>query len=67
MILVGVFPLALLGLALAKSQSEEILGMNGLFFGALIILAGFAMYGVTSRFRRRTTGAPPEFSESETA
>ena len=66
-ILVGVFPLALLGLALAKSQSEEILGMNGLLFGALIILAGFAMYGVTSRFRRRTTGAPPEFSESETA
>ena len=66
-ILVGVFPLALLGLALAKSQSEEILGMNGLLFGALIIVAGFAMYGVTSRFRRRTTGAPPEFSESETA
>jgi amino acid transporter len=66
-ILVGVFPLALLGIALAKSQSEEILGMNGLVFGALIIVAGFAMYGVTRRFRPRTTVAPAELSESETA
>src|SRR6201997_2740540 len=40
-ILVGVFPLALLVLALVKSGSENVLGMNGLFFGALIIGSGF--------------------------
>ena len=65
-ILAGVFPLALLGIALAKSQSEVILGMNGLLFGALIIVAGFVMYGATSRFRRQRTGPPAELSETET-
>ncbi len=62
-ILVGVFPLALLGLALVKSQGEEILGMNGLLFGALIILAGFAVYAATRGLRRNTSAiaddAPP--------
>jgi len=66
-ILVGVFPLSLLGIALAKSQSEEVLGMNGLLFGALIILAGFAAYGATSRLRRKAEGTPAKFAESETA
>ncbi len=62
-ILVGVFPLALLGLALVKSQGEEILGMNGLLFGPLIILAGFAVYAATRGLRRNTSAiaddAPP--------
>ncbi|MBS1867732.1 MAG: APC family permease, partial [Acidobacteria bacterium] len=66
-ILVGVFPLALLCLALVKSQSEVILGINGLLFGALIIVGGFVMYALTSRFRQQATGVPPEFSETETA
>jgi amino acid transporter len=66
-ILVGAFPLALLGLALVKSQSEEVMGMNGLLFGVLIILAGFAVYGLTQRLRRQAPGAPEEFKNTETA
>ncbi len=40
----GIFPLALLILSMVESENETILGMNALAFGALIILAGFAMY-----------------------
>jgi amino acid transporter len=51
-ILVGVFPALLLTLALIESQSETILGMNGLAFGALIIGAGFGVYLVTRKLRK---------------
>ncbi len=40
----GIFPLALLILAMVESENETILGMNALAFGVLIILAGFGMY-----------------------
>ncbi|HEY1423254.1 MAG TPA: APC family permease [Candidatus Acidoferrum sp.] len=50
-ILAGVFPLALLLLAVVKSNSETVLGMNGLLFGTLIMLAGFAVYGATGKLR----------------
>src|ERR1700751_2987247 len=50
-ILAGVFPLALLLLALAKSGSETALGMNGLLFGALIIGCGFLVYATTRNLR----------------
>jgi amino acid transporter len=50
-ILVGVFPFALLCLALVESQRETILGMNGLVFGVMIMLAGFVGYLVTKKFR----------------
>src|SRR5256885_15363259 len=43
-ILAGVFPLALLSLAMIESNHETVLGMNGLLFGALIIMAGFLIY-----------------------
>jgi amino acid transporter len=52
-VLAGVFPLALLSLAMIKSGSETVLGMNGLTFGALIIAAGFALYFATAGLRRR--------------
>ena len=55
-ILAGIFPIALLSLALIKSQTETVLGMNGLLFGAIIILAGFLVYGATRRLRNV---APP--------
>jgi len=45
-ILTGFFPIALLSMAIVKSQSETILGINGLLFGLLIIVAGFAVYGM---------------------
>ena len=66
-IITGLFPVALLGLALVKSKGETILRMNALLFGILIILAGFVVYGATGKLRRRATGVPPEFAETETA
>jgi amino acid transporter len=47
----GLFPLALLVLAMVESNQESILGMNALLFGSLIILAGFGMYFATGRIR----------------
>jgi len=51
---VGVFPLLLLGLAVVHGGSETVLGMNGLVFGTVIIIAGFVVYLATARLRRRT-------------
>ena len=58
-ILAGVFPTLLLTLAIVHSQHEQMLGMNGLVFGALIILAGFAVYAATPSFRRPHPHTPP--------
>jgi amino acid transporter len=49
----GIFPLALLLLSLVESGNETILGINGLLFGILIILAGFAMYYATRQLQAR--------------
>jgi len=49
----GIFPLILLSLALVESGNETVLGMNGLVFGAVIMLAGVAVYFATSKVRRR--------------
>jgi amino acid transporter len=53
-ILAGAFPLLLLGLAVVHGESETVLGINGLEFGLLIIVAGFVVYLATGRLRRRT-------------
>jgi amino acid transporter len=50
-IMAGVFPLALLCLALVESGRETILGMNGLVFGIMIIGAGFVGYLATKKLR----------------
>jgi amino acid transporter len=55
-VLVGVFPLLLLGLAVLHGGSETVLGMNGLVFGIVIIVTGFAVYLATGRLRRRALG-----------
>jgi len=47
-ILAGAFPIALLTLAVIHSGHETVLGLNGLVFGALVILAGFMVYWATS-------------------
>ena len=52
-VLVGVFPLLLLGLAVLHGGSETVLGMNGLVFGMVIILSGFVVYMATALLRRR--------------
>jgi len=51
-ILAGVFPAFLLTISVVHSGREEVLGMNGLTFAALMILGGFAAYFVTSSFQR---------------
>jgi amino acid transporter len=51
-ILCGVFPLALMSLAVVQSESETILGMNGMRFGGIIIAAGFILYMATKPLRR---------------
>jgi len=45
----GLFPLALLILAMVESEHETIFGMNGLIFGIIIILAGVVMYFATRK------------------
>jgi amino acid transporter len=62
-ILAGVFPLGLLFLALLKSGSETVLGMNGLLFGALMIASGFAVYTATRRLRATRHHLPMELVE----
>jgi amino acid transporter len=52
-VLAGVFPLLLLGLAVAHGGSETVLGVNGLAFGAIIIVGGFVVYLGSARLRRR--------------
>jgi amino acid transporter len=54
-ILAGVFPLLLLSLAMVESNHETVLGMNGLLFGVLIIMAGFLIYFVTGKLKIRKT------------
>jgi amino acid transporter len=49
----GLFPLALLILAVIESDSETILGMNGLAFGGVIIAGGIALYGLTTKVRQQ--------------
>ena len=47
----GLFPLALLILAMVESDHESLLGMNALVFGVMIILLGFAIYFATGKLR----------------
>src|SRR6266852_1723376 len=63
-ILAGVFPLLLLSLAMVESNHETVLGMNGLLFGALIIVAGFVVYFATGRHRQAHTTAIPLDAEA---
>lgn len=51
----GIFPLLLLSLSMIESGHETVLGMNGLYFGVLIIVAGFAVYFATGRHRQEYT------------
>jgi amino acid transporter len=45
-ILVGVCPLLLLGFSVVRGEREQVLGMNGLWFGLLLILGGFVIYAI---------------------
>jgi amino acid transporter len=52
-ILAGVFPLLLLSMALVESETQSVLGMNGLLFGILIVTSGFCVYAATRKLRKR--------------
>ena len=54
----GIFPLALLALAMVESEHESILGMNGLLFGVIIIATGILGYAATKKFRHPRTSRP---------
>jgi amino acid transporter len=54
-VMAGVFPLLLMCLAVIESGHETILGMNGVLFGGIIIVAGFVLYMATRRLRRSVT------------
>ncbi|MGB7845120.1 MAG: APC family permease [Candidatus Acidiferrum sp.] len=60
----GMFPLALLILAMVESEHESILGMNGLVFGGIIILSGFGLYFGALAVPRPTAGSALETSET---
>jgi amino acid transporter len=61
----GLFPLALLIVAMVESDHETILGMNALVFGVLIILAGFAVYIATGALRAKYAAEiAPETTEA---
>jgi len=64
-ILAGVFPGLLLLLALIESENETVLGLNGLAFGALIILAGFGVDITTKKMRPAIQ--PVTIEDAETA
>jgi amino acid transporter len=68
-VLTGVFPLLLLLLAVAESNHETVLGMNGLLFGVLIMLAGFAAYFMSDKLSllRTEKVASGKAEEFETA
>jgi amino acid transporter len=51
----GVFPTALMMLAMFESEHETVLGMNGLLFGGVMIAAGFILYLTTKPLRRSLT------------
>ena len=60
--LIGVCPLLLLSISVLHSESERILGVNGLLFGVLLILAGFVAYWAQSAASGgvRVTTAPSD-------
>jgi amino acid transporter len=66
-VMVGLFPVALLSLALVKGNSETVLGINGLLFGVLIILAGFVVYWSTRALRKNVPVTSDSLEKAESA
>ncbi len=48
----GIFPLLLMSLAMVESESESVLGINGLVFGLIIMVGGILLYAATKPLRR---------------
>ncbi len=60
----GIFPLLLLILATVESGNEVVLGINGLAFGALIMVGGLVCYLATDKLRRNVRGVTAENAEA---
>jgi hypothetical protein len=58
-VLVGVFPMLLLGFSIVRGDSEHILGMSSLLVGVLLIAGGFFAYGVDITLRPARAVPPP--------
>jgi len=54
-LLVSLFPTLLLVFSMVRGDHEEVLGMNGLVFGILLVVAGFLAYGIDLGLRRVRT------------
>ena len=65
-VLLGVCPTLLLGFSMLHSEGERILGLNGLLFGVLLIVAGFVANWAASAGapRARLAATPPHTPES---
>jgi len=50
-IFVGVVPMLLLVFSLVRGEREQILGINGLIFGGILVAAGFILYGLDAALR----------------
>jgi hypothetical protein len=63
--MLGVCPVLLLGFSVMHGEREQILGMNGLAFGILLILAGFVAYGIKMAIQNAGWLAPPQSDSRE--
>lgn len=57
---IGVFPLLLLCFSVIRGEREQILGMNGLLFGVLLVLGGVAAYALKLAFGSGRASADSE-------
>jgi amino acid transporter len=51
-IIVGLIPMLLLIFSIVRGEHERILGISSLWFGAILVTAGFLAYGLDLAFRR---------------
>ncbi|HEY0701955.1 MAG TPA: APC family permease [Candidatus Acidoferrales bacterium] len=66
-ILVGVCPALLLVFSIVHGESEQILGMNGLTFGSILIAGGVVAYVVKYIIRPNGWGASPALADERKA
>jgi hypothetical protein len=50
-LVVAVLPTLLLAFSLVRGEHEQILGMSGLLFGVLLVVAGFVAFGIDATLR----------------
>ena len=57
-VLIGICPMLLIGFALFQTDTERILGMNALLFGAILMVAGSAACALIALFTPSRAGQP---------